>query len=135
MTWKTRAEQEMEMIAKGEFEIDLLPQDDPDHPVGRMLINKSYSGDLVGSGIGQMISKRTDTGEAAYCAIEEFSGSLHDRSGGFTLVHKGQMSQSSQSLEVQILNGSGSGELQTISGSLDIIQDVDGHRYELAYEL
>ena len=52
-----------------------------------------------------------------------------------TLLHSGHMSKESQSLEVTILAGSGSGELQDISGSLLIIQDADGHRYELTYKL
>lgn len=55
------------MIARGEFEINLAPQIDDTAPVGRMIINKSYQGDLEGSGIGQMISKRLDNGTALSC--------------------------------------------------------------------
>lgn len=123
------------MTAKGTFDVDLTPQDDADFPAGRMLIDKTYQGDLNGTGSGQMISKRLDDGTAAYFAIEEFSGSLAGKSGGFTLLHSGRMSRESQSLEVNILDGSGSGDLQNISGSLQIIQDADGHRYDLTYEL
>ena len=123
------------MLANGTFEVDLKPQEDVGFPVGRMLITKTYLGDLSGSGIGQMISKRTENGTAVYCAIEEFSGSVKGKNGGFTLVHKGLMSKESQSLEVTILEGSGSGELQNISGSMQIVQDANGHRYELAFEL
>ncbi len=100
-----------------------------------MLIEKSYLGDMSGSGIGQMISKRTENGTAVYFAVEEFSGSVKGKNGGFTLLHKGQMSKESQSLEVTILEGSGSGELQSITGSMLIIQDAGGHKYELTFEL
>jgi len=55
--------------------------------------------------------------------------------GGFTLAHKGHMSKVSQSLEVTILEGSGSGELQNIAGSMLIVQGANGHRYELTFEL
>ena len=44
-----------------------------------------------------MISKRTENGTAVYYAIEEFSGSVKGKNGGFTLVHKGHMSKESQS--------------------------------------
>lgn len=121
------------MTASGTFEIDLAPQTDSDAPAGRMVINKTYQGDLVGSGVGQMISKRTQNGAAVYYAIEEFSGVVAGKSGAFTLVHSGFMSKKSQSLEVTILEGSGSGELQGISGSMNINQDSKGHSYELAY--
>ena len=123
------------MSANGTFEVDLTPQEDAKFPAGRMLIKKAYSGEISGSGVGQMISKRTENGAAVYYAIEEFSGSVEGKNGGFTLVHKGHMSKESQSLEVTILAGSGSGELQGISGSMQILQDANGHRYELKFEL
>jgi len=123
------------MSANGIFEVDLTPQEDVGFPAGRMLIRKTYVGDMSGSGIGQMISKRTESGTAVYYAIEEFSGSVKGKNGDFTLVHNGHMSDESQSLEVTVLEGSGSGELQNISGSMAITQDANGHRYELAYEL
>ena len=123
------------MSASGTFKVDLTPQEDVETPAGRMLIAKTYLGDMIGSGIGQMISKRTDNGTAVYYAIEEFSGSVNGKSGGFTLVHKGHMSKESQSLEVTILEGSGSDELQNVSGSMLIVQDANGHRYKLTFEL
>ena len=129
------SKEEAVMSASGTFKVDLTPQEDVESPAGRMLITKTYLGDMNGSGIGQMISKRTENGTAVYYAIEEFSGSVNGKSGGFTLVHKGHMNKESQSLEVTILEGSGSGELQNVSGSMLIVQDVNGHRYELTFEL
>ncbi len=123
------------MTAKGTFEVDLRPQADGDSPAGRMVIDKNYSGDMTGSGKGQMISKRTEGGAAVYYAIEEFTGSVKGKNGAFTLVHKGHMTKESQTLDVGILDGSGSGELEKISGSMAISQDTNGHAYELAYEL
>ncbi len=123
------------MSANGAFEIDLTPQEDTGYPAGRMLIKKTYLGDMKGSGIGQMISKRLETGTAVYYAVEEFSGSVDGIKGSFTLVHSGRMSKESQSQEVTILEGSGSDELQNISGTMLIIRDEDGHRYELTFEL
>ena len=124
----------MTMNARGRFEVDLQAQADADSPAGRMLIDKSYSGDMTGSGKGQMISKRTEGGTAVYYAIEEFSGSVKGKTGTFTLIHKGYMSAESQTLDVAILEGSGSGELENISGSMTIEQDSTGHVYELKYE-
>ena len=45
------------------------------------------------------------------------------------------MSNETQSLEVNILEGSGKGELKNISGSMEIIQQENKHKYVLAYEL
>ena len=125
---------EKNMSAKGQFEVSLTPQND-ELSAGRMLIDKTYTGDLTGTGIGQMISKRTETGAAVYYAIEEFSGKLNGKSGAFTFIHSGAMDKNSQSLEVTILAGSGKGELSDISGTLQIIQENGNHSYVLEYEL
>jgi hypothetical protein len=123
------------MLATGRFEVELTPQEDGDAPAGRMLLRKGYKGHMSGSAVGQMISKRIDNGPAVYYAIEEFSGTLGGRAGAFTLLHQGRMSSKGQSLEVTVLEGSGSGELAAISGSMAISQDESGHRYRLEYEV
>lgn len=123
------------MIAKGTFEVNLTPQQDEETPAGRMTIDKTFSGEMKGTGKGQMISKRLENGTAVYFAIEEFEGTINGKGGAFTFMHKGAMSKESQSLEITILDGSGSGELKTISGSMSIVQDGGAHSYEFQYEL
>lgn len=122
------------MTAKGTFEINMTPQQDDEAPVGRFILNKTYEGDLQGTAVGQMISKRIEDGPAAYYAIEEVNGTIDGKKGAFTLMHKGYMDSKTQSMEIEILKGSGSGELANISGSLTIIQEDGVHKYELEYE-
>jgi len=90
---------------------------------------------MVGTGIGQMISKRMASGAAAYYAIEEFSGTLANKTGSFTLLHEGLMDSGAQSLKITIMSGSGTEEFATISGSMEIIQEDDRHSYILNYTL
>lgn len=123
------------MQATGQFDITMSSQNDDTAPVGRIIIAKTYRGDLDGAGVGQMISKRTPSGHAAYAAIEEFIGTLDGRTGGFTLLHQGVMSPDSQQLNIQIIAGSGHGELVGITGNLEIIQSEQGHSYQLQFEL
>ncbi|MBT8062845.1 MAG: DUF3224 domain-containing protein [Gammaproteobacteria bacterium] len=123
------------MNSEGTFDIKMEPAEDAGHPAGRMLINKTYSGGVVGSGTGQMISKRIPDGPAVYFAIEEFTGSVEGKSGAFTLLHRGYMDADTRSLDITILVGSGSGELDGISGSMHITQEAGGHQYVLDYDL
>ena len=123
------------MKLTGRFKISLNPQNDEDFPAGRMTFDKEYLGDMNGVGKGQMISKRNEGDVAVYYAIEEFSGSVSGRNGSFTLLHQGQMSKSAQLLKVVIMEGSGEGNLEGISGSLAITQDEEGHTYALDYQL
>ena len=123
------------MKATGSFDITLEPQAGESYPVGRMQIDKTYTGDLVGTGTGQMISKRTEAGDAVYSAIEEFEGSIQGKSGGCTFFHIGRMSTAEQTLDITIVSGSGTGELVGIEGLLSISQEQGSHHYELEYTL
>ncbi|WP_236701277.1 DUF3224 domain-containing protein [Thalassomonas viridans] len=128
-------QKEKSITATGSFDIKLEPQKDSDAPAGRMIIRKTYNGDLAGTAIGQMLSKRTKGGAAAYSAVEEVSATLAGKTGSFTLIHYGFMSQQERKLEVYVLPGSGTGELSNISGTLDIIQAGGKHEYVFKYAL
>lgn len=130
----------MTQHATGRFQVQLQPQGDGDTAdgvsLGRILLDKAYSGDLSASGKGEMLSVRAALpGSAAYVAIERVSGALHGLEGSFVLVHRGVMSGSGQSLLIEVAPDSGTGDLQGISGSLAIaVQDGD-HRYDFTYTL
>jgi len=71
------------MSASGTFEVDLAPQEDLGSPAGRMLIKKIYLGDMNGSGIGQMISKRTENGLLQFSQVD-----LSSNTRDFPSCHK-----------------------------------------------
>ncbi len=123
----------LSMATKGTFDVSLEPQHGDAAPVGRMLIDKRYVGGIQGKGLGQMISKRTESGSAVYSAIEEFKGSVDGKEGAFTLVHFGEMSAAGQSLEIKIVADSGQGELEGIFGQMMISQEDGVHLYVLEY--
>jgi hypothetical protein len=121
------------MVVKGTFEIRLDPQQDDSAPAGRMVINKTYSDGLVGTGIGQMLSKRTENGASVYSAIEEFQGSVDGKSGSFTLFHNGIMSSTKHELKIIVVDGSATGELEGLTGELLIEQQEGVHHYTFTY--
>ena len=80
---------------------------DADAKVGRMSIDKKFSGDLEGSSKGEMLSAMTAVqGSAGYVAIELVTGTLHGNSGTFVLQHASTMSRgvAEQSVTVQGLS-------------------------------
>lgn len=126
--------------ARGSFEVELTPRKgdgDPDDPnLGRMSISKSFTGDLEGTSIGQMLSARTATqGSAGYVAIELVEGTLHGRKGTFVLQHSGTMDRGNPSLSVTVVPDSGTAELEGLSGSMAIIIEGGEHSYVLDYTL
>ncbi len=130
----------MERIARGTFEIGMKTPPAGEGAgrvaVGRMLIDKQYSGDLIGIGQGEMLSAGNPAGgSAGYVAIEHVTGTLAGMVGSFALQHAGTMHDGGSHLSIAIVPGSGTGELAGISGKLKL--DIVGrtHHYELEFTL
>lgn len=75
------------------------------------------------------------TGAAGYVAIEVVTGTLAGKKGSFALQQMATMSASGTKMEGVIVPGSGTGELQGISGRFAIIVAEGKHSYTMEYEL
>jgi hypothetical protein len=130
----------MTKLASGTFEVKVTPQAPEanvgDASIGRMALDKIFSGDLDASSKGQMLAVRTAVdGSAGYVAMECVTGTLHGRRGTFALQHSGSMTQGAQSLSISVVPDSATGELAGLSGTL-AIKIVDGqHHYAFDYLL
>jgi hypothetical protein len=124
--------------ATGSFEVSLQPLSNTevtsDNQFGRLLLNKTFSGDLSGTARGQMLSAMTTVkGSAGYVAIDQFTGELDGRKGSFVLQHSGSMNRGAQSLSIMVVPDSGTDELAGINGTLSI-NIIDGkHFYDFIY--
>jgi hypothetical protein len=126
--------------ASGTFEVKLRPQPPDDEtgepPLGRMLIDKQFHGDLEAASKGQMLAAGTSVkGSAGYVAMERVSGTLHGHSGTFVLQHSGTMSRGAQQLTVSVVPDSGTGQLEGLAGNMNIIIADGKHSYEFEYTL
>ncbi|MBB4634823.1 DUF3224 domain-containing protein [Longimicrobium terrae] len=120
----------------GPFEVKMTPQADEGSPLGRMLLDKQYHGDLEATSIGQMLAGMTAvTGSAGYVAMEKVIGALDGRAGTFILMHMGVMDRGAQSLTISVIPDSGTGELEGLSGTMKIVMPDGKHAYEFDYEL
>jgi hypothetical protein len=127
--------------ASGTFEVKLVPQK-PDNKeaeganLGRMSIDKKFSGDLEATSKGEMLSAMTDVnGSAGYVAIERVSGTLQGRKGTFVLQHSGTMTRGAPELSVTVVPDSGTGDLAGLAGRMTIKIDAGKHFYEFDYTL
>jgi hypothetical protein len=125
------------MNATGEFEVKLTPQPSSveGSPIARLLLDKTFRGELEGSSIGEMLSVGDPRSSAAYVALERVTGTLGSRSGAFALQHTGVIDRGASSLIITIVPGSGSGGLEGIAGRLTIDISGGSHAYTLEYEL
>ena len=124
--------------ATGTFEVKMSPQDQgADMPVGRMMIDKQFQGDLVGTSKGQMLMASSDSvkNSAGYVAIEKVTGTLNGRRGSFYLQHNGVMTRGVGELTITVIPDSGTDELTGLSGKMNIIIAEGKHSYEFEYSL
>lgn len=125
--------------ATGTFDVKLAPQ--PVHAeaegvLARMSIDKHFSGDLEGTSRGEMLAATTPVqGSAGYVAIERVTAALEGRTGTFVLQHGGIMSRGERTLSITIVPDSGTGEMEGITGTMDILIEGGVHSYVLEYSL
>jgi len=130
----------MTQHASGAFDVSIKPAAMPEKAgrttTARMVLDKQYSGALLATGKGEMLTAVSDTeGSAAYVAIERISGTLNDRKGSFVVQHSGTMSGGAERMSIAIVPDSGTDQLSGIAGEM-MIKIVGGkHFYELAYRL
>ena len=128
------------MEARGTFEVQVKPVAGDEYAdgatMGRMTLDKQFSGDLEGTGKGQMITGMGSVkGSAAYSAIDRITGTVHGRHGSFIIQHTGIMTRGAPSLVITIVPDSGTEQLAGISGTLEINVEGKVHSYVLSYTL
>jgi hypothetical protein len=125
--------------AKGTFEVKITPAEAEAKGVasGRLTIEKTFEGDLVGTSHGEMWTADTSVeGSAGYVAIEKVSGALSGRSGAFTLLHQGTMRRGGDFvLTIVVVPDSGTEGLSGLTGKMTITITEGKHFYELVYML
>lgn len=130
----------MTTIAKGTFEVEMKPQSDAGVQdgvsLGRISLDKTFEGDLVATGKGEMLTALTPIkGSAGYVAIERVTGTLNGRDGSFVFQHSGSMDGGAQQLSITVVPGSGTGGLLGISGTFRLEIAGGKHLYEFEYGL
>ncbi len=125
-------------VANGTFEVKLTPQppgdSSDDAAIGRMVLDKQFTGDLIATSRGQMLSAMSKVaGSAGYVAIEHVTGTLLGKTGTFVLQHSGTMNRGAPSLSVTVVPDSGTGDLAGLTGRMTLDR-VDGkHYYSFEY--
>lgn len=127
-------------IAKGTFEVTITPQAHQegvgDAAVGRFALTKAFSGDMNGTGSGQMLAYRSSvSGSAGYVAMEKVQGTLNGRTGSFIMQHNGAMNRGEQQLSIKIVADSGTDQLEGITGEMLLNIEAGKHYYEFRYTL
>jgi hypothetical protein len=127
----------MSRHAHGTFTVKMQPLTPaPAEGLGRFSLDKEIHGDLEAASKGEMFSGGDPKqGVAGYVAMEVVTGTLGGKHGSFALQHSATMDQSGQHMNIQVVPGSGTGELKGIAGTFTIIIEKGVHSYDLEYTL
>ena len=124
----------------GLFDVKIIPQPADvaaaGETIGRMVLDKKYHGSLDATGKGQMLAMRTPALQSGgYVALELVTGKLDGRSGSFVLQHSGTMNRGAAHLVLGVVPDSGTGELEGLTGTMEIIVADGKQTYKFEYDL
>ena len=126
----------MESRVRGEFEVKLTPREGAADGLGRMSIEKRYTGALEASARGEMLTASTEVaGSAGYVAVERVDGSLGGREGTFLLQHSATLTRGAPQLSIGVVPDSGTGELVGLVGRMTIEITGGKHFYVFEYTI
>jgi len=125
-----------EAIAAGAFEVTMAPAAAPDPAMAVWTLARTFHGDLSATSVGQMLSAGDPAkGAAGYVAVEQVTGTLAGRTGGFAYQHSGTMTVGTSSLAITVVPGSATGGLTGLAGTMAIAVADGQHRYTFRYTL
>ena len=129
----------MTQRATGPFEVKVVPLDPAfkfdENPIGHFSLDKQFHGDLEGASKGEMLSAGSPKTSGGYVAIERVSGTLSGRSGTFILQHNATMTNGAPQLNIIVVPGTATGQLNGLTGSMNIIIKDGKHSYDFSYSL
>jgi len=103
--------------------------------LGRVHITRRFTGDLEGESTAELMIAKSDGG-GGYVGHDRITGALAGKSGSFVFQHTGLMGPDGVTNTGTIVPGSGTGELEGISGEGTMLADDDGnHTLTLTYAL
>jgi len=126
-------------VAHATFKIDSWDQKEwadagAGPPLARATVKKTFTGDLVGTSVAELLLSGSGNEAAGYVGMERFTARLDGRAGSFDLQHSAQMGCPDPLMSWRIVPGSGTGELTGISGEGRVQHDASGARFTLEYE-
>ena len=103
--------------------------------LSRVHISRTFSGDLEGESTAELMIAKSEGG-GGYVCHDRVTGTLRGRTGGFVFQHTGVMGPDGITNTGVIVPGTGSGDLEGITGDGAMLVDDQGdHTLTLEYKL
>ena len=107
----------MSTQAKGRFVIDSWDESDEGGGLARAKVAQTFSGDISGAGRADWLMVYREDKTADFVGFQRIVGSLGGRSGSFVFESTGAFDGKEAAGPLEIVRGSGTGELAGIAGT------------------
>lgn len=101
--------------------------------LSRITVKKSFDGEVRGESVGELLMCASADGAAGYTIMDRFTVEIENRKGSFVAIHGGMTDE--MKAAGKIVPGSGTDDLEGISGTLEFKSDENGKRIILDYSL
>ena len=129
----TRADVKFKIVSWDESPFD---ERDDGPKLSQAHIQRSFDGDLIGTGNLMYLMTHLERGNASFLGYEKVVGSLAGRSGSFVLRHTRSYDGGMAMSELQVVAVSGTGELVGLSGTGHFSAGhAEEHEMPLEYEV
>jgi hypothetical protein len=97
---------------------------------------KTFEGGIRGTSTARLLQAFSPDGSAAYVGIERVIAAIDGRKGTFVLRHSAVGSAAGGSMNVDVVPGSGTGDLAGLTGTFTIDRSPEGeHTYTFDFDL
>ncbi|MBV8985433.1 MAG: DUF3224 domain-containing protein [Acidimicrobiia bacterium] len=111
-------------------------QIDDDRKLTSTTVQQKFLGDIEGEGSGTWLTSYFADGTAEYAGFQRIAGSIDGKTGSILLRMSGGYDGTTARSEWSVVEGMGTGELATLTGSGRNESDSEGHNtYTLDYQL
>ncbi len=115
------------------WEAETYDDSTPSPTLSSVTVKKTFDGEMKGESVGKLLMCSSLDDSAGYTIMDRFSVELDGKKGSFVAIHGGMTD--SMKATGKIVPGSGTDELEDISGTIEFKSDDDGKTIILNYEL
>lgn len=124
----------------GRFDLTSWDEETIDDAEGARLVRarntKTFSGGITGTSAAELLQAIAGETAAVYVAVERVTAAVDGRQGTFVLRHSALVHGDAGDMRVDVVPGSGTGDLAGLTGTLTIeMSDAGEHTYSFDYAL
>ncbi|MGI8543208.1 MAG: DUF3224 domain-containing protein [Aridibacter sp.] len=115
------------------WEAETYDDSTPSPTLSEVTVKKTFDGEMKGKSVGKLLMCSSLDDSAGYTIMDRFSVEIEGRKGSFVVIHGGM----TDNLKAtgKIVPGSGTDELEDISGTIEFKSDEEGKTIIFEYSL